>query len=128
MFSGDGIPVPDSVIEVWHRGPKDRFVFGRVGTDDTGTSAFETTWPSLAGPGSNDAPHVNLCIFMRGLLRHLYTRVYFPDPALAIDPVLLLVPEDRRGTLIARPAADAPRTWLFDIHLQGNQETVFFNI
>jgi protocatechuate 3,4-dioxygenase alpha subunit len=71
------------------------------------------------------APHLAVVVFMRGLLRQLVTRVYFPgDPANATDPVLQLVPVERRATLIARPAADGTLEW--DIHLQGADETVFF--
>ena len=77
----------------------------------------------------DDAAHVNLCVFMRGLLRHLYTRLYFSgDPALAADRVLALVPPDRRETLLAQREESEPATWLFDIHLQGDRETVFFDL
>jgi protocatechuate 3,4-dioxygenase alpha subunit len=72
---------------------------------------------------------VNICLFARGLLHHLYTRAYFDgDAALSNDPVLACVPTDRRGTLTAtRDAADST-TWTFDIHLQGDRETVFFDL
>lgn len=128
IVSGDGEPVPDSMIELWHRGPDDTFLFGRLGTDETGSAAFDTVWPRTGSSESGDAAHWNLCIFMRGLLRHVYTRVYRPGPALSADPVLLLVPEHRRGTLVAKPSGDSPDTWLFDVRLQGDQETVFFNV
>ena len=67
-----------------------------------------------------------MCLFARGLLRHVFTRVYFAgDPALAGDPVLALVPEARRATLLAHPDGDA---WVFDLRLQGDRETVFFDL
>ena len=78
----------------------------------------------------DDAAHVNLCVFMRGLLRHLYTRLYFSgDPALAADRVLTLVPaRSARNVAGATGGVAEPATWLFDIHLQGDRETVFFDL
>ena len=75
--------------------------------------------------GGLQAPHLNLVVMARGLLTHLYTRVYFPgdESAQNADPVLACVPAERRATLLARPDGDAHR---FDIHLQGEHETVFF--
>jgi protocatechuate 3,4-dioxygenase alpha subunit len=81
------------------------------------------------GQGRTQAAHVDVCIFARGLLRHLYTRVYFAgDPDLAGDPILALVPADRRATLLASPAAGTPGQWMWDVHLQGPAETVFFDL
>lgn len=75
------------------------------------------------------APHVNVCLFARGLLRHLYTRIYFAgDVGLESDPLVTLVPPDRRQTLLATPAAGQGATWEFVIRLQGDDETVFFDI
>ena len=75
------------------------------------------------------APHINVLVFARGLLRHLHTRVYFEgDPANAGDPVLALVPEQRRATLLAQPCEGDPGAWCFDIVLQGDRETVFFDV
>ena len=72
------------------------------------------------------ASHVDVCLFARGLLRHIFTRIYFAgDPALSEDPVLALVPEDRRETLLAHLDGDA---WVFDLRLQGKGETVFFDL
>ena len=127
VLDGDGAPVPDAMVELWHADSAGHFLFGRSGTDAAGACAFETT--RLApSPQPRDASHVNVCLFMRGLLRHLYTRVYFrDDPALEKDAVLALVPEDRRETLIAQPVPNSPGTWVFEVRLQGAGETVFFD-
>ena len=75
------------------------------------------------------APHINVCLLARGLLRQVYTRIYFTgDPALATDPILTLVPADRRSTLLAEPSASEPGLWEFVIRLQGDDETVFFDL
>jgi protocatechuate 3,4-dioxygenase alpha subunit len=90
---------------------------------------FETIRPGRVADdaGAVQAAHINVCLFARGLLRHIYTRLYFEDdPALTTDPVLALVPEDRRGTLIASRVGDA--RWSMDIRLQGEDETVFFDL
>lgn len=77
------------------------------------------------------APHICVAVFARGLLNHLFTRIYFEDEiSNAQDPVLGCVPEERRGTLIARRAGeqDGAMEYVFDVVLQGQGETVFFNI
>jgi protocatechuate 3,4-dioxygenase alpha subunit len=126
VFDGDGTPVPDAMIELWHADNTERFLFGRLGTDADGTCAFETIRPPQK---SREASHINVCLFMRGMLRHLYTRMYFvDDETLKEDATLALVPADRRETLIARPASDLPGAWLFDVRLQGERETVFFDL
>jgi protocatechuate 3,4-dioxygenase alpha subunit len=92
---------------------------------------FETIKPGqVAGlDGKPQAPHINISIFARGLLKHLPTRIYFEgDPANVTDAVLALVPEERRGTLMAQPDPATPGTWRFDIHLCGDHETVFFDV
>ena len=72
--------------------------------------------------------HVNVTVFARGILLHLYTRIYFAgDPANDQDPILALVPETRRSTLFAHPDRKQPGPWRFDIHLCGDGETVFFD-
>jgi protocatechuate 3,4-dioxygenase alpha subunit len=118
VVDGDGEPVGDAMIEVAQGG-----VFGRMPTDDTGWCQFETARP----PGADGQPgRVNVCVFARGLLRQLHTRIYFAgDPLLDGDSVLALVPDHRRQTLIAD--RDAQGVWVFQIHLQGAQETVFFD-
>src|SRR5262249_1423144 len=103
--------------------------FGRVPTDERGAFRFTTVKPGrVPGPaGRRQAPHLLVTVFMRGLLRHLVTRMYFPDqPANADDLVLNLVPADRRATLIARAAGVGVLEW--DIVLQGRGETVFFDV
>jgi len=129
LIDGAGAPVPDAMVEIWHADEAGVFLFGRLETDPAGLCAFETIYPGQATTGAREAAHVNLCIFMRGLLRHLYTRVYFSgDPALESDAVLAAVPPDRRGTLIARRDEAVPSTWTFEIHLQGDRETVYFDL
>jgi protocatechuate 3,4-dioxygenase alpha subunit len=129
LIDGAGAPVPDAVVEIWHADPAGAFLFGRMGTDPAGVCAFETVHPGQSAPDARDAAHVNLCLFMRGLLRHLYTRLYFAgDPALETDAILAAVPPDRRGTLIARRDEALPSTWRFDLHLQGDRETVYFDL
>jgi protocatechuate 3,4-dioxygenase alpha subunit len=139
LIDGAAAPVPDAVVELWqadadgsYESPSPDFRgFGRLGTDADGRCTFETIRPGRApgDRGALDAPHINLCLFMRGLLRHVYTRAYFAgDPQLATDPTLALVPEDRRKTLLAQPAADSTTDWTFVVRLQGADETVFFDL
>ena len=129
VIDGAGAPVPDAMVEMWHADRAGAFLFGRLETDPAGVCAFETVYPGQGAPDTRDAAHVNLCIFMRGLLRHLYTRVYFAgDPSLETDAILAAVPPDRRGTLIARRDEAVPSTWTFDVHLQGDRETVYFDL
>ena len=79
--------------------------------------------------GVPQAPHINVTIFMRGMLAHLFSRIYFPDdPANATDPVLARVAADRRSTLIAQPSAGSPSTLVWNVRLQGERETVFFDV
>ena len=82
------------------------------------------------GPGGKpQAPHIVVCIFSRGMLRQVYTRLYFDDePANAGDPILTMVPADRRGTLIAHKQPGTDNQYRFDIRVQGGDETVFFEI
>jgi len=107
------------------------FGFGRAACDEAGEFAFRTVKPgAVPGTGGRlQAPHVDVGIFARGLLRRLFTRIYFPDePANQADPILALVAADRRATLIAQRdgTADGLPLYRFDIALQGAQETVFF--
>lgn len=140
VFDGAGNPISDALIEVWQadsmgryahpsdpRGSNSNFKgFGRcgTGTDPRNRFWFDTIKPGAAGDGQ--APHLNVIVTMRGMLLHAFTRVYFPDePANASDPVLNAVPADRRGTLIATKQSDG--VYRFDIHMQGGNETVFFD-
>ena len=106
--------------------------FGRCGTDANGGYSFDTIKPgSVPDPdGKPQAPHLVLAVFARGMLLHLYTRIYFDgEAANADDPVLALVPADRRATLIAKRKAGAGKpVYTLDIHLQGDNETVFFDV
>jgi protocatechuate 3,4-dioxygenase, alpha subunit len=143
VLDGDDQPVPDALLEVWQAdsqgryahpedgpGPRDdvRFVgFGRVPVDDQGAFRFTTIKPGYRA-GSNGAPHLIISLFMRGLLRRLITRIYFPgDPANQADAVLALVPENRHSTLIAHAEGTDEQTLVWDVHLQGENETVFFD-
>jgi protocatechuate 3,4-dioxygenase alpha subunit len=134
VVDGDGKPTPgDSMIELWQADASGNYPssgsfygFGRLETNKEGICVFETIKP---GAVAGQAPHINVIVFARGLLRHLFTRVYFAgEPANASDPVLALVPEARRGSLLARPVAGQPNTWRMEIRLQGEDETVFFEL
>ena len=147
VFDGEGAPVPDAMLEVWQADSQGRFAdpqdkralpnakfrgFGRVGTDTDGLYAFDTIKPGpVPDPdGKPQAPHLVLAVFARGMLRHLYTRIYFGDEAgIATDPVLALVPSDRRATLIAtRAPGSGIAVYKLDLRLQGGNETVFFDV
>ena len=148
VTDADGLPVPDAIVELWQADADGRYVrpddvsrpvatddrfigFGRLPTSPDGTCVFETIRPGLvADPeGRFQAAHINLCFFSRGLLRHLYTRIYFAgDDRLDEDVVLANVPADRRQTLLATPVEGAPAQWRFALRLQGAGETVFFDL
>ena len=120
LLDGAGEPVPDGLIEAW-QGDQ----FARCRTDSEGAFHFLVRKPAPGPDKGSQAPHLELTVFARGLLRHLATRVYFPDEAEAnrSDPVLQQVPADRRATLIARSEGGVLQ---FDIRLQGGGGTVFF--
>lgn len=147
VYDGDGKPINDAMIEIWQADAQGRYAspqdnralpntqfkgFGRSATDKQGVFAFDTIKPgTVPGPGGKpQAPHIVVCIFSRGMLRQIYTRLYFPDEAAnANDPILTLVPDDRRGTLIAhKQAGTEPALYRFDIRVQGDNETVFFEV
>ncbi|MET0970269.1 MAG: protocatechuate 3,4-dioxygenase subunit alpha [Tardiphaga sp.] len=144
VYDGDGAIVPDAMLEIWQADAQGRFAdpqdaraipnagfrgFGRCGTHVTGGYSFDTIKPG-AVPGADgqpQAPHIVLAIFGRGMTMQVYTRIYFDDePATASDEVLNVVPADRRGTLIAKKTA--PGVYRFDVTLQGDNETVFFDV
>jgi protocatechuate 3,4-dioxygenase, alpha subunit len=144
LLDGDGVPVSDGMIEIWQANSHGRYAhpddaqkkpldkrfrgFGRIPTDARGAFRFTTIKPgSVPGPkGRPQAPHLVVSIFMRGLLKQLATRMYFPDEAAnARDPLLALVPAARRPTLVARRKSRATLEW--NIVLQGKGETVFFD-
>ena len=134
VYDGAGEPVPDAMLELWQagddrHGPDDFSGFGRSGTDEGGRFSFTTIKPGpVSGPnGIVQAPHVNVLVFARGLLKQVITRVYFPDQeeANAADPVLTLIEDPAvRRTLIARGEGDG--SYRFDVHLQGENQTAFF--
>lgn len=138
VIDGAGDPVPDAVVELWQAGPdggfdaaagpgRDASWFGRSLTDTAGRYGFTTVKPArlALADGTPQAPHVELLVFARGLIRPVRTRAYFPDEAEAnaADPVLTGVPHERRHTLVARAEDGELR---FDVRLQGADETVFF--
>jgi protocatechuate 3,4-dioxygenase alpha subunit len=144
IVDGDGKPVNDAMLEIWQANSHGRYAhpddtrdlplderftgWGRVTTDEEGRFRFNTIKPGRvpATDGSLQAPHLNVTLFMRGMLKQLLTRIYFDgDAANGRDPVLAQVPQARRSTLMARPAADVLE---WNIVLQGERETVFFDI
>jgi protocatechuate 3,4-dioxygenase alpha subunit len=136
VLDGDGVPVPDAMIEIRQADAAGSYGdtagfsgFGRLSTDADGWCRFTTIKPgAIADPdGVRQAPHVSVCLFARGLLRHVYTRIYFAgDEHLAADPILALVPAARRATLLAEQVG--PSTWQLVVRLQGAGETVFFDV
>ena len=144
VFDGDGQPVPDAVLEIWQaceaargdcdqepgaRGEKIPPGFGRIPTNQRGEFQFNTVRPEPRRDedGLLHAPHLAVVVLMRGLLRHLLTRVYFVGEATnREDAVLNLVPPERQQTLLAKPANERASELSWDIHLQGELETVFF--
>jgi protocatechuate 3,4-dioxygenase alpha subunit len=147
---GAGEPVPDAMIEIWGANAAGRYHgaadgreeipldpgfigFGRAAVDAGGRFRFLTVKPGRVPVGAGDdrrqAPHIAVGVFGRGLLKRLATRVYFADgEGNDADPVLALVPEPRRRTLIAPRIGEAPPTYRFDIVLCGEAETVFFDL
>jgi protocatechuate 3,4-dioxygenase alpha subunit len=149
LLDGNGDPVPDGLIETWQPDPDGRFDhpddprgaakpaipgfrgFGRSATDEHGRFAVLTVKPgALPAPGGGvEAPHIDVSVFARGLLDRVVTRIYFPDEveANAADPVLASIDDARlRSTLLAVACADGGLR--FDIHLQGADETAFFEV
>lgn len=147
VLDGEGAPVADALVEIMQvdgdgRYPQDADEaqamdfrgLGRcgTGTDPSNRYVFHTVKPAAQRPG--EAPHIDMIVTMRGLLLHVYTRVYFDDEALAnaADAVMNAVPASRRHTLVARRAScggerGGEPIYEFDIHMQGEGETVFFD-
>lgn len=144
VLDGDGAPVPDAMVELWQADSEGSYQqaehqentpafrgFGRMPTAENGLCSFETIKPGrVPGPGDTpQAPHVNVSILGRGLLKRLSTRAYFAgEAANASDPVLALVPAHRRATLLAQPDPARAGSWIFEIRLCGTGETVFFDV
>ncbi|MET7686483.1 protocatechuate 3,4-dioxygenase subunit alpha [Streptomyces sp. NPDC005483] len=147
ITDGAGDPLPDAFVELWsadpdgnvpqvdgsiRRDPASGGYLGRNGVEFTGWGRIQTDanghWTARTlrpGARGQSAPYISVCVFARGLLVHLYTRIYLPgdEAALSADPLLARVPAERRDTLIARRQGDG--TYRFDIRLQGEGETVF---
>lgn len=145
LFDGAGAAIVDGMVELWQADADGRYPhpadgralksnsfrgFGRCATGEGGVFTFDTIKPGpVPGPnGTTQAPHLNIGVFARGILKRLFTRIYFEgEPANAADPILALVPADRRATLIARPDPASKGVYRIDIHLQGDKETVFLD-
>ncbi|MFC3573957.1 protocatechuate 3,4-dioxygenase subunit alpha [Streptomyces yaanensis] len=147
IHDGEGNPLPDAFVELWgpdpdgnlpttdgsiRRDPSTGGYLGRNGVEFTGWGRVQTDanghwYARTLRPGARgqSAPYISVCVFARGLLVHLFTRIYLPgdEAALAADPLLARLDGERRGTLIA--AAEGNGTYRFDIRLQGEGETVF---
>jgi protocatechuate 3,4-dioxygenase alpha subunit len=146
VYDGAGAPLPDAMVETWQADAEGRFShpddprgavvapdgfrgFGRCTTGPDGEWAIRTVKPGAlpTAGGQSQAPHVDVSVFARGLLDRVVTRLYFSDEADAndTDPVLRSIAEHRRGTLVAQRIADG---YQFDVRLQGDGETVFFDL
>jgi protocatechuate 3,4-dioxygenase alpha subunit len=147
VFDGEGAPLPDAFVELWgadpdgnvpqvdgsmRRDPASGGFLGRNGVEFTGWGRVQTDanghWAARTlrpGARGHSAPYLSVCVFARGLLVHLFTRIYLPDDAAALtaDPLLSRLDPERRNTLIA--VDEGRRTYRFDIRLQGEGETVF---
>lgn len=145
VFDGDGSVVPDGVLEIWRADENGSYAeegsdrsydqrgvpsgFARIPTNDRGDFVFQTIKPGAvrSAQGEIQAPHLAVLVFMRGLQKHLLTRIYFPDEAAnKKDAVLAAVPAERRNTLIAVQSGGNQNELRWDIRLQGDAETVFF--
>jgi len=144
VFDGEGAPMPDALVETWQADAQGRYAhpadgrplasnsfrgFGRCATDKDGHFYVRTIKPGrVAGQTGLQAAHINVGLFARGMQKRLFTRIYFGgDPDLAEDAILALVPAERRHTLLAQPDPHRSGLYRFDIHLQGPEETVFFD-
>ncbi len=142
VLDGAGAPVPDAMVETWQADPDGRFDhpddprgaagggfrgFGRSATDQGGGYRIVTVKPGRlpTRDGGTEAPHLDVSVFARGLLDRVVTRIYFDDEDNSGDPVLASVDPDRRATLVAVAGPDGYR---FDVVLQGQRETVFFDV
>jgi protocatechuate 3,4-dioxygenase alpha subunit len=143
VLDGAGQPVPDALVETFQAGPNGRFAvsggatagsapgafrgFGRCPTNAAGMFEFYTVKPGKVpdGMGREQSPHIAVAVFARGLIDHVFTRIYFGDEDNDRDPLLASIAEDRRRTLVALPDGGAYR---FDVRLQGVHETVFLAI
>ena len=146
VYDGAGEPVPDAMVEIWQANESGRYAdptddrgnlphdpetfsgFGRSGTYADGRFSFVTVKPGPVSDGSLQAPHIMVSVFARGLLKRLVTRIYFPDEkeSNAQDPVLSTIEDPEfRKTLVAHDEGGELR---FDVHLQGDNQTAFFEL
>jgi protocatechuate 3,4-dioxygenase alpha subunit len=145
VLDGDSKPVPDAVLEFWQASPEGEYLgtedartkpltpgfsgFARISTDENGCFLLRTVKPgTFTGPqGVQHAPHIVVTVFMRGLLKQLITRIYFPgEAANADDPILNLVPPERRSTLVSKRLEQTEDSLEWNVILQGEGETAFF--
>lgn len=146
VLDGDGLPIPDAAVEIWQANTHGKYAhpddtrdlpleqgfrgFGRIPTDDDGCFRFTTIKPGVVpGPeGMPQAPHLVVGVLMRGLLKGLVTRLYFAgDARNEADPILQLVPAERRHTLLLTRAPDSESAWQCVLRMQGEEETVFLD-
>ena len=146
ILDADGNAIPDAILELWQANAEGNYAhpegtrekpidpqfqgFGRVSTEEDGAFHFTTIKPGrVRGPsGKLQAPHIVVSLFMRGLLRRLVTRIYFPDdPSHQEDFVLTEVEPSRRHTLIAQTSPANPSQLIWNVYMQGPNETVFFD-
>ena len=144
LIAGDGMPVDDGLVEIWQADASGCFHhpddprhdtadpafsgFGRAATAAGGAFSFRTIRPGIVPgpPGARQAPHILVSVMARGVMSRCWTRIYFEgEPLNETDPLLRLVPADRRHTLMARPTSNGD--YQFNIVLQGGNETVFFD-
>jgi protocatechuate 3,4-dioxygenase, alpha subunit len=147
VLDRDGLPEPDALLEIWQANAYGKYAhpedkqdkplesgfqgYGRVPVNKDGTFRLTTIKPGrVPGPdGKDQAPHLLISVFLRGVLRRLVTRMYFPDdPANSSDCILNLVEPDRRPTLTAKKMAGQPGALEWNVALQGTDETVFFDL
>lgn len=125
VYDGNANPVDDAMVELWQNDGEHK-LFGRygTGTDQNNTFTFTTIKPKSV---DGQAPYINVILFMRGQLLHSYTRIYFSDERElnATDEVLSSIPEGRRGSIVAKKEANS---YVLNLHMQGEKETVFFNV
>lgn len=147
VLDGDGIPVPDAILEIWQANSHGKYAhpedtqakplepafrgYGRIPVNSEGAFRFTTIKPGPVpgADGKEQAPHILVSVFMRGLLRRLITRIYFPEePRNGDDYILNLVEPERRSTLIAKRISGRPGVLEWNVALQGAAETVFFEL
>ena len=147
VFADDGKPINDAMIEIWQANSHGKYAhpddkqekplepgfkgFGRIPTDDEGRFRLTTIKPGRVPDtgGEPQAPHLAVSVFARGVIKRLATRMYFPDePSNAADPILKLVPAERRATLIAKKTGGRDGVLEWNVVIQGDNETVFFDV